>query len=359
MQKLAFALLALPVLFPIACDEGGTRSTDYGPVLRAVSESAQTKHVAFAARADELVTALRALEASPDGASLDRAHSSWYAARAAYRELDGLRLGPVLDLGIAERIDVPAAPADIDAIVEGTQPIDLALVAAAPGKQKGFLGAEHLLFSANGAEAALSSLTGDGPAARRRSLARAIGEEIAQSAHQLLDAWTTGDRSIAKELATAGAGSQRYPTQRAAMDDLVAGVGNGIELVAGIRLGRTLGKNVDGVPNADAEPAKVSDSAVADMKATMSGIDEIYAQDGVDELIRAKSAALEARMTSQFADCMTRVSAIPSPYVTTLTTNPASIQAAYDACKTVRTTWNTEVASALGATLKPSDNDGD
>ncbi len=359
MKKLALLALVVPVLLPTACDEGGTRSTDYASVLRTVSESARTKHAAFAGRADELATALRALESTPDRAHVSDAQEKWQLARAAYRELDAFRLGPVLDLGIAERIDVPAAPADIDAVVNGTQPIDLALVAAAPGKQKGLLGAEYLLFSANGADAALAALTGDGPAARRRTLARAIGEEIAQSAHQLLDAWTAGDRPIANELATAGAGSQRYPTQRAAMDDLVAGVANGIELVAGIRLGRTLGKNAGGTPNPDAEPAKASDSAVADMKATMSGVEAIYVDDGVHDLIHAKSAALDTRVTNQLAECSAAIAKIPRPFVATLSSDAASIEAAYTACKIVRTTWNTELASALGATLKPSDNDGD
>jgi len=35
------------------------------------------------------------------------------------------------------------------------------------------------------------------------------------------------------------------------------------------------------------------------------------------------------------------------------------VQTAYDVASGLKKTWNTDVSSALGATLKPSDNDGD
>lgn len=359
MKKLALLVLLVPVGIHLACEDGGTPATDYASVLQAVSDMGKADTAAFASAADDHLAALKAFEAAPDATTLAKAQSTWRGARAAYRKLDALRMGPVTDLGIAERIDVTASAADIEAIVSGTATIDVTMVAAAPGARKGFLGAEYLLFSADGADAALKGLVGDGVPARRRSLARAIGEELAQSAHQLSDAWSGGAHPIGAEISGAGKTSTRYPTQRAAVDDLVAGIGNGIELVAGVRLGRTLGKNAGGAPDPTAEPARASDSAVADMAATLGEVSALYANTGFATRIKDRSAALDVRVTQQIQDCSMKVGGIPAPYANSLTSKTAIVDAAYEACKTLRQTWNVDLSSAVGATLKSSDSDGD
>jgi hypothetical protein len=117
-----------------------------------------------------------------DNAAMLRQRRDHRGREAAYRKLDAVRLGPVTELGVAERIDVPAARAGVDAVVDGVAPIDGALVAAAPGSKKGLLGVEYLLFDEAGAGAALARLASDGAPARRRTFARAMAEEIA---HQL------------------------------------------------------------------------------------------------------------------------------------------------------------------------------
>jgi putative iron-regulated protein len=232
-------------------------------------------------------------------------------------------------------------------------------VASAGGHSKGFLGIEYLLFSNKGAAAALALLQGDGAPSRRRTLARSMGDEVASSAHQLDDAWAPAKGGYANEITGAGAASTRYPSQRAALDDIVGGVGFAFEEVVGVRLALPLGRKAGGTPDPSLDPTGASDSAAADLKASLDGIDALYGGAGLSSRVRMQSTVLDDRIAGQISDCATKVAAIPAPFETALTGATASVQASYDACKAAKGTWNTDVTSALGATLKPSDNDGD
>lgn len=351
MRFLVPTLLALTVL---ACTEDtSTPPTDDGPLLHSITESvALPEHAAAATQADTLDDALKALEASPSTGTLSAAQDAWRAARAAFRTLDALQFGPVAELGIDARIDL--APADtqaIDALVNGTATLDASTVANAGGKQKGWLGVEHLLFESSDVESA---------PARRWLLARLMGDEIAASMHQLNDAWMGGADGFGAELSNAGSStSKRYPTQRAALNNLVGGVAYGLEVVVGIRLAMPLGRKTNGQPTPSLDPTLASDSAVPDMQASLAGVRALYdAEHGFSEAIKEKSAPLEAQTAQELADCEAKVAAIPRPFGTAVTESTAVVQAAYDACDALKNTWGTDVASALGATFV-IDTDGD
>jgi predicted lipoprotein len=355
------APLALAMIV-FACDDTtGSPPADYTALLKTLTDGVVLPaNATFVQRSDDLAAAAAALESSPNATTLGTAQAAWRSARAAYRALDGVHFGPVADLGISERIDLgPTNPGDVDAIVSGTAPIDATSVGAAGGKAKGFLGVEYLLFSKNSDAAVLALLQGDGAPARRRTLARAMTDEIASSAHQLADAWDRAKGAYANEVTTAGSGSTRYPTQRAAVDDFVGGTAYALELVVGVRLGMPLGRKNKGAPDPSADPTTASDSAVADITASLNGVRALYQGNGFSARIRSKTPALDDEATGQLGDCAAKVSAIPAPFNGSITNDTASVSAAYDSCKTLKSIWNTDITSALGATLKPSDTDGD
>ncbi|MBC7794151.1 MAG: hypothetical protein H7Z43_10625, partial [Clostridia bacterium] len=88
-------------------------------------------------------------------------------------------------------------------------------------------------------------------------------------------------------------------------------------------------------------------------------IEALYREPGFSSRIHSKSVTLDDRCITQVDACITAVEAIPRPFVDAVTNATPAIQAAYDACKIYKGTWNTDATSALGATLRPSDNDGD
>ncbi len=344
-----------------ACDdETASPPTDYMPLLRAATEGViLPANSAFSSRADELATLTRSLHDAPSSDALAKAQQAWRAARSAYRSLDAAHFGPVVDRGTAGRIDLtPASPADIDAIVAGSGTIDAASVAAASGKTKGFLGLEYFFFSPDGDEAALASLDGDDTTAvRRRALASAIASDIAATAHQVDDAWSPSKGRYADEVLGAGTTSQRYATQRAAVDDLVGGVGYALELLVAVDLATPLGLKSDGSPDPSRIVTLRSENGTADMRATAASVQAAYGS--FADQVKARSNALDDRTQSEIADCTNKIAAITTPFSQILVDNPTVVRDAYSACKVLKATWNVEVTSALGATLKPTDNDGD
>jgi predicted lipoprotein len=357
-----FVLLA-GALTCAACDDNtGTATADYGPLLAQLTNQVALPEFAdLAAQSKMLDTAALALEASPTPATLAAAQQQWRTARVALRKLDSLQFGPLSTHGIADRIDVaPADDSSIDAIVNGTQTIDATLIGNLGGGSKGFLGVEYLLFSADGADAELTRLTDDSAAPRRRTLLRAMVDEIATSTQTLFDLWDPAQNGYATQITTAGKGSMAYPRQRGALDDFVGGVAYALEIVVGVRLADPLGKkSTAGVPNPSLDPTLASDSAVADMTASLAGAQALWNGPGFNAQAQAANATLDNEANAQQSACTGAVTAIPAPFASAVVNQTATVEAAYDACKTWKLTWNTDLTSALGATVQILDNDGD
>ena len=343
-----------------ACNDTGTATADYAPLLAQLTSVAVPEHADLATKSDALDTAALALEANPTSDTLAAAQTAWRAARAGLRKLDALHFGPISTLGIGDRID--ASPADdsaIDGIVAATTSIDATLIGTLGGQSKGFLGVEYLLFSADGAPAALTRLQDPSAGQRRRTLLRAMCDEIAASAHQLSTAWdpTTG---YAHQITTAGAGSTVYLRQRGALDDFVGGSAYALEVVVGIRLAMPLGKkSTSGTPDPSLDPTTASDSAVADMNASLAGTLAMWMGQGFNAQVLSSSPSLDSQAVTEQTACDTSVAAIPSPFASAVVNQTATVTAAYNACKTWKDSWNMELTSALGASLQVSDNDGD
>ena len=365
MTNRRISLLAATALGSIcamgACDNTDGVAKDYAPLLQSLTDTAILPALdAAATRADALSAATHALMTNATADSLTAAQAAWRDARAKWRLLDAYYFGPVADDGIADRIDLaPAKANDIDAVIAGTPPIDVAYVGTLGGKSKGFLGLEYLLFAKGGNAAVLAMLQGDGAAARRRAFAAAISDEIASSAHQLKDAWDPAKGGFATTVKTAGSGSARYPTQIAALADIANAASAAIEIVVGSRLAVPLGHKSTGSPDPTLDPTSLSDSAVADMTSTLDSVKSIYANPQLSTAIKSFSVSLAATSQAQMSACATSVTAMPTPFDTTLVKNTAAVQAAYDSCKAWKTTWNADIVSALGVALYSTDKDGD
>jgi len=352
----------LSVFWLLGCGNTDAPTRDYGPLLAKLSDQViLPEQQAFAAQSDALVDSVQALVDAPDSDALASAQDSWRAVRKAYRTLDALHFGPGYTLHISERIDVaPAQPSDIEELVGGAGSISDTTISNAGGHEKGFLGLEYLLFPDTTPAASAPVLADDDRAERRRALALAMAHEIAKSAHQLDDAWEPNVGGYIEQIKTAGAGSTQYANQRAAVDDMVGGVAYALEVIVGVRLAEPLGrKSSAGTPDPLLDPTLRSDSAVADMQATLAGIQAMYDGDGFSAVIRGKSSKLDDAVLSQLSDVESALAAIPTPFGTAVRDDTALVKAAFDASSDLKKTWNTDVSSALGATLKPSDNDGD
>jgi predicted lipoprotein len=345
LGALGFAAAVIAPLTIFACEDTASQPQDYTSLLQALADETTVPNAnGFATQADALVTSLKTLETTNDAASLKAAQEAWRATRKAYRLLDAEHYGPMTEQGTTDKVDTfPADPGALASLAAQPTPG----VAAAPNNAKGFLALELLLFSPGNELAD----------AKKRTLARTLGEDIAANAHALADAWTTG--GFATQLKTAGHGSTRYATQRAALDDVMAGVGYALELVVAVDLANPLGRQNAGQPDPKQVVAALSDNSVADMIATLDGVSAAYEGRGFNVITRSQSAALDDTFRSQLATCKSKLTALSRPFSSAIVSQTSAVTDAYEACKTAKNTWAAEVTSALGATVKPADTDGD
>jgi predicted lipoprotein len=182
--------------------------------------------------------------------------------------------------------------------------------------------------------------------------------ELASAAHQVADAWDPAQGNYAGQVETAGNGSTVYPIERGALDDYVGGVAYALELVVGIRLAGPLGTKTNNMPDPSVDPTSASDSAVADMTGSLTGVSSLYQGAGFASMVQTVNPTLNMQAMSDIASCQKSVTAIPAPFVTSVVNDNAVVQSAYTACKTWKDSWSSDLTSALGATLVP-DNDGD
>jgi predicted lipoprotein len=114
-----------------------------------------------------------------------------------------------------------------------------------------------------------------------------------------------------------------------------------------------------GTPDPTQDPTLRSDSAVADMQASLSGVAALYQGDGFSSVVTVQNHDLDSAVTDDLKASKDKLAAIPAPFGDSVANDTQAVQDAYDTTKTLKDTWNTDLSSALGAIPKPSDTDGD
>ena len=334
----------------------------YGALLVTLGEEViLPEHREFVTQADGLVAALQALEQSPDDEdTLEAARAAWRAARKAYRMLDAVQLVPDVNLRITERIDVtPVDGPGIEKLASGTGAVDDAAVSNAGGKKKGFLGLEYLLFPEPEGSDVAPVLRDDRARERRLTLAVSMADEIAASARELDGAWERDQDNYIEEFEHPSLNARRYQTELDAVNDLVGAGNYALEIIVGIRLALPLGRKTGGTPDPSLDPTPRSDNAVEDMQSSLAGFSAVYTTAAFTGAVQERSAALDAQVHSEISSSRLKLADIPAPFASAVVDQTPIVQAAYDATKALKHTWNADVTSALGATFRVGDNDGD
>ncbi|WP_394826757.1 imelysin family protein [Pendulispora albinea] len=348
----------------------GASSVDAKPVLQALTNDViLPTYRTLDTEAGTLRDAAEALRSAPSADSLARAQAAWRAARKTWRKADAFRFGPVDSKGIADVIDAwPANGEKLDQLLAGSEPITADSFEKLGANLKGFMALEHLLFDnpGGGDAAVLAKLTGTGAAERRRLYVAIAAANLKAKTAELLRSWDPAGENFAAQLTNAGSGSQTFPSGKSAVDQLVNSATYAGDVVAGNKIARPFGKRNGGVVQPGQEEAPRSDNSLADMLATLEGVQAVYdgapggaEPKGIGDLVRGKNASLDDRVLAALSDARAKVAAIPPPFRTALSEKPAPVDAAYESVRAMKNTFATEVASVLGTTLKFNDNDGD
>jgi putative iron-regulated protein len=330
-------------------------------------------------RAGALKTAVDALVASPTAATLDGARAAWNDARPAYLQTEAYRFygGPIddeatgpegringwpLDEVYIDYVEGDAAAGIINRAVDFPT-IDKALISDLNEKDgeknlsAGFHAIEFLLWGQDlsvtgpGARPHTDYVVGAGGTAanqdRRGAYLKAAAELLVDDLHSVEDAWEPGEENYASSFVALD--------PQEGLRRIVTGMGS----LAGSELVNERINNAYETKDQEEEHSCFSDTTHVDHKNDAIGIQNVYLGrygsldvQGVDELVRAKDAALDARMQADLQAAVDAIDAIPEPFDQAILDDAsrAQIKTAIDALRALTDT-TVEVATVLGITI--------
>jgi putative iron-regulated protein len=385
----ALSALLFPVLVTCAFGCGstdtepgtttGTQPLDARPVVENYAVIVHTNYEDIVTTAEALKVAIDAFVASPSQASLDLARTAWLDARTPYGQSESYRFygGPIDDDdGPEGRINGwPLDESYIDYVVGSdmagiiNRPADFPEITKQVIADNNELGGEKNLSAGYHAIEFLlwgQDQSADGPGDRpftdyvtggtgtaanqdrRGEYLKSATELLVEDLHAVEEQWEPGEAGTYVAEFLAG-------DPQAAVGKMLTGMGS----LSGAELSRERMNNALQEQDQEEEHSCFSDNTLADLLANATAVENVYLGrygvadgPGLDELVRARNAALDDTLKAQLTAVLTAIKAIPAPFDQAIVgaDGQAKVQTAIDALKAVTDTL-VEVATLLGVTI--------
>ena len=167
---------------------------------------------------------------------------------------------------------------------------------------------------------------------------------LKESANQLRLAWAPEGENFSATVAQAGEGSVVYPSQSAAVQEMVNGMITVADEVAN-------GKISDPYNESDTTLVKsqFSFNSISDFQDNIRGIQNVYMGkflndgQGLDEFVKSNNDDLDTRFQTEVQKAIDTIGAIPAPFRASITANRSAVQAAIDAVSKVQLTLEQDI----------------
>jgi predicted lipoprotein len=348
--RIGAALVVLAVLAPLTACSDDAPPTRPATLARMADTAIVPRYADFERAAGELVTAAQTLCAQRDEPSLEAARAALAKARRAWKTVEAMWVGPVMERRSASLVDSPINEDDIEELASATTPatIDADYIGTRAGSdERGLRGVEHLLGSPDVGAPVLED-------ARRCAYAVAVADVISTEAAALQGDWTRsfdGGPSYRDRLAD--------PANTADLDIIVNDVFFLLQEITVKELGPGLG--LFGPADLDAVVEGAAGLGVADLQARMTGIRLVLIGDGDKSkgLGPLLGAEMTGRLRAQLDAADADMAAIHRPLRIALGTDTDAVQRVRASINAVQVIVATEVLSTLGVKVGFSGADGD
>lgn len=355
-------LVAAVGMFAGACEvQPDGRVADRQQVLRDLTANVIVPTYAdLTAATMALAQAVSSLRAAPNAETLAAAQAAYRAARSHYKQSEAFYFGPIEDIALtAGAIEsLPSDPAKLEARLGSAEPIDANSAAQLGANARGFVGLEVLLFDSTAGDAAvLARFLDPTQGGRRAALAESLAGDLLAKCRAVFEAWNAPG-GFAAQLAEAGLNGSTFRSQSEGIDKLVTGYVYLCELMVMRKLGKPLGVELGGAVQPQLEEAPRSDSTLLDLRDNLVGMESLYsgaragrAGKGLGHALHEQDPAVAQRFEQALAAAHAQLTAVPPPFRTALLTERASVEALYQALRALKLSVQTELASALGASI--------
>lgn len=159
------------------------------------------------------------LLANPSSANFDATKAAWEAARIPWERNRSTNFGPLVSGDFEDRLSSwPIDTADLSALLAGPTELTESAVTALPGDLKGFHVIEYLIWGENGIKRPTEITQ------REAEMLTSLSEVLRSDTRALLSAWNRGSDPFAAEVASAGQGSEVFPTEDSMLEAAVRGM---------------------------------------------------------------------------------------------------------------------------------------
>lgn len=326
--------MLLAVLAFASCDNSGTETpkTDFSSLLQAATNEVIVKtYQSLDDKTALLVASLTALETGQTAPNLESARQAWRDSRKPWEQSEGFLFGPVDSQGIDPAMDSwPVNEIDLDAVLASGDALTKPYIDAQEGTIKGFHTLEYLLFGQNG-QKTVANFT-----PREFEYLRACAESLRGETSKLVNSWLPTGSNFSKNLLKAGTTESIYPSQKAAVEELVQGI---IGIADEVANGKIQDPFVQ--QNVVLEESRFSANSKADFADNIRSMRNIYfgsttgsANSGsLNAMISLKNPTLDAEMVSRMEAAIQAIENIPGTFTTAIFDQKPAVEAAQKAVR--------------------------
>ncbi|MEZ5015334.1 MAG: imelysin family protein [Chitinophagales bacterium] len=224
MQNRSLYILPIAALWILSsCKENDpvdTTAYDTSAILQNSADAIITATYAdLHTNAVALLSAVESLQSDPTEIHLEAARVAWRNTRKPWEQSEGFLFGPVSTKGIDPAIDSwPVNTVDLDAVLNGTDNLTKSYIDGLEGTLKGFHTIEYLLWGVDGNKS-VSDFSD-------REFEYLIGlcQSLEGETNELFTSWDLSGDNFQENISGAGMAGSIYPSQRAAMQELINGM---------------------------------------------------------------------------------------------------------------------------------------
>jgi putative iron-regulated protein len=305
-----------------ASDTSSTKVSDTQVLSDFVNNVVTPTYSMLVERAAKLNTAVETLTTKPTEENLKAAQQAWLEARTPWEQSETFAFGPAASGYDGELDDWPVNQVDVIKIVKSNDKITGDLVEKKlQTTEKGFHTIEYLLFGEKN-NRKVSELT-----PRELELLKQLAVYFNDTAQELQASWQTGidGKPAYKEtFTTAGSNNNTtYPTTKAALQEILAGIVESVEEVGEAKMGEPLTKK-----DSFYFESRFSHSTINDFKnnvqSAMNGYQGEFplantkSEASISDLVAKNDPELDKQIKADLQECMDLLNAIPTPVETKL-----------------------------------------
>ena len=164
-------------------------------------------------------------------------------------------------------------------------------------------------------------------------------------AHQLFTAWSATGQNFVATLANAGKGSAVYVSQKAALEEIVAGLVAIADEVANGKINDPFTQQ-----NLTFEESRFSANSKADFADNIRSIKNVWLggydvenTNGISAVIKSKNAALDTKVRTQIDEAISSIESIPGTFSAAVFNNHTEVTNAQTKVRALQQTLESEV----------------